>query len=1309
MLYNRNSKFMKYLIWFLLFFTQFFHASYAWEINVWEVFRDIDENYEYVDELQHMYDQGIIRPDENGDFNPGDSLLRDEFVGIISEVGCENCIRPNTDFRLIQQYGNTPPFFDISVDNDHFYCVASAQDKWYIQGYQPGSVCQNGSFLEGESPFCPLNLITKEEALAVILRSSGIMSLSEAQVVERNIQNNVITEPLSSDVFPKNEDGSVNSFYPYISRALDYTYREVLPSWEEILYDLLDVTGENIFPGKYITREEFLRIAYIAHKSSDCRQISTDTLAVRMNIDSYACTQGSECNNTIKPDDTVFDLSSEVSGVCELWVENQSDYSWKMYHPASSTEIYEYGEYLDDYNFPISGMWVITNWVIDACWNTWEIQYTFFVGDIEGRWDTTPWVWLQIEADPLSGPGPLTVNMEGVIEWWDGDDYTYSWDFWDGNSSTGQQTLHTYDTSGVYEATLTATDSNGNQTNSYITIYVKESEQDSWVWLQIEADPLSGPGPLTVNMEGVIEWWDGDDYTYSWDFGDGNSSTGQQTSYTYSVPWSYEAILTATDSDGNTVTSQVTVYVEPSSSTLWVWLQIEADPLSGPGPLTVNMEGVIEWWDGDDYTYSWDFGDGNSSTGQQTTYTYHTPWTYEATLTATDSDGNTTTSQVTIQVEEGVSTPWVWLQIEADPLSGPGPLTVNMEGVIEWWDGDDYTYSWDFGDGNSSTGQQTSYTYSVPWSYEAILTATDSDGNTVTSQVTVYVEPSSSTLWVWLQIEADPLSGPGPLTVNMEGVIEWWDGDDYTYSWDFWDGNSSTGQQTLHTYDTSGVYEATLTATDSNGNQTNSYITIYVKESEQDSWVWLQIEADPLSGPGPLTVNMEGVIEWWDGDDYTYSWDFGDGNSSTGQQTSYTYSVPWSYEAILTATDSDGNTVTSQVTVYVEPSSSTLWVWLQIEADPLSGPGPLTVNMEGVIEWWDGDDYTYSWDFGDGNSSTGQQTTYTYHTPWTYEATLTATDSDGNTTTSQVTIQVEEGVSTPWVWLQIEADPLSGPGPLTVNMEGVIEWWDGDDYTYSWDFWDGNSSTGQQTLHTYDTPGIYEATLTATDSDGNITTSQVTIEVVSSDLKATVEFDQQSENGPSLVDFEVWVIGGEGPYTYEWDFWDSTSGLGEEISHVYTDEGVYIAELIVTDIHWSQVIVQVWVLVVDEDCSIDSDGDGVNDCIDVCPLAAGEWANQWCPILEQVCDIWWESCPEWYTCQSNTSGAQVCLPQVIGQNCNYSWGSAILGNAVCNSCPCIYSFDFNASLRKCDVIIPAITSPDGSQIYSVGEGFQIQE
>ncbi|MDQ0765213.1 glucose/arabinose dehydrogenase [Streptomyces canus] len=93
--------------------------------------------------------------------------------------------------------------------------------------------------------------------------------------------------------------------------------------------------------------------------------------------------------------------------------------------------------------------------------------------------------------------------------------------------------------------------------------------------------------------------------------------------------------------------------------------QAAADRTSGQAPLRVRFssEGTSDQ-DGDALTYSWDFGDGATSTAANPTHTYKKNGTYTATLTAKDASGRT--GSASVQIVVGNTAPKVTLELPQD-------------------------------------------------------------------------------------------------------------------------------------------------------------------------------------------------------------------------------------------------------------------------------------------------------------------------------------------------------------------------------------------------------------------------------------------------------------------------------------------------------------------------------------------------------------------------------------------------------------------------------------------------------------------
>jgi len=127
-------------------------------------------------------------------------------------------------------------------------------------------------------------------------------------------------------------------------------------------------------------------------------------------------------------------------------------------------------------------------------------------------------------------------------------------------------------------------------------------------------------------------------------------------------------------------------------------------------------------------------------------------------------------------------------------------------------------------------------------------------------------------------------------------------------------------------------------------------------------------------------------------------------------------------------------------------------------------------------------------------------------------------------------------------------------------------------YNFTWTFGDGATGTGTIVYHTYSTAGSYNVLLTAKDSSPSPQTasSQQAITVTSPpppppSLTASFTASLSNPVVEQTISFTGSASGGTSPYSYSWNFGDSSTGSGSPVSHVYQTAGVYTVVLTVTD------------------------------------------------------------------------------------------------------------------------------------------------
>ena len=128
-----------------------------------------------------------------------------------------------------------------------------------------------------------------------------------------------------------------------------------------------------------------------------------------------------------------------------------------------------------------------------------------------------------------------------------------------------------------------------------------------------------------------------------------------------------------------------------------------------------------------------------------------------------------------------------------------------------------------------------------------------------------------------------------------------------------------------------------------------------------------------------------------------------------------------------------------------------------------------------------------------------------------------------------------------------------------------------DTHAIEWDF--GDNTGAENTLtptHVYEQAGDFTVTLTVTDDDGGVGRDDLTVTVED----VVVEVVPIADAGPAQEANEgdtVRFAGAASPSTggeivsFDWDFGDGETAEGAIVTHVYADDGVFTATLLVTD------------------------------------------------------------------------------------------------------------------------------------------------
>ncbi len=330
-------------------------------------------------------------------------------------------------------------------------------------------------------------------------------------------------------------------------------------------------------------------------------------------------------------------------------------------------------------------------------------------------------------------------------------------------------------------------------------------------------------------------------------------------------------------------------------------------------------------------------------------------------------------------------------------------------------------------------------------------------------------------------------SGCAPFTVTLRDTVL----NAKSYIWSFGDGTpdvTTTDFELQHTFQNVGNYRVRLIAIDSNtcNIRDTAYINIRVRADKAD----IDFTATKQPPCESLTYRFQNTSIAPAGKPFqanSFTWDFGDGTPriTTGTNTlDHTFPAAGTYNVRLILTDTNYCNAPDSMTLVLRVAPL-------VEAR-FEVPGPACAPFTAAFVNTSLAGQTFTWDFGDGSTSTETNPVHIYNKPGTYTVTLTAVDPS----TCNVTNTIRKTIT---VTLRPTADFSWAPQPPEVNKPTVFTNLSSGAVRYVWYFGDGDSTlknTRDTVLHQYQATGTYQACLVSFNEEGCADTTCIAVDAI---------------------------------------------------------------------------------------------------------------------------------------------------------------------------------------------------------------------
>lgn len=599
---------------------------------------------------------------------------------------------------------------------------------------------------------------------------------------------------------------------------------------------------------------------------------------------------------------------------------------------------------------------------------------------------------------------------------------------------------------------------------------------------------------------------------WMWDFTGGapSASSSQSPIVTFSTPGNKTVTLSVRNAlnEQSSPLSQTVTVLDPTPTLSGVTVSPVSPTVCQPVTLTAsNPHGAP--------TLSYDFAvldSGGSpvagNSGAATSYVWNTGATtaggsYTARLTLSNGSGSVT--RTTLFTLAGLTTlplPGAFAPTNDAFTAGTVKFHVSVPGASQW--------SWDFDDDNNP-----SVTTFTPWSSDPVngpnpthtYTSTNLTSprlvvvkvkNCVSGEVSSAALPITITVTTPLKAQFAPQCPGGFCAISANFDLPFTDLSTGAEFWDYdWDGNGSyedagnTVPRASHAWATVGTYHPKLRVRRGASEQDTypsdpATVTIIVGSAAPAT---ISVSG-PSSGAVNTNLSFAASASNCTADAEGWSWTAPGGSISGDTQESVKITWTSAGNKTITVTNSGCPSVSGSKSVQITSTDPGPGSTLKAEYSysPAAPVAAQAVSFNGSTST--GGPTGWTWDFGDGTGfDTGAQLTHTFAVPGSYRVQLTVTKPGNcppapfceNSLVKTVVVVSGEAPLIPSFGTSASCLNEGGLNVCTAKPGQSLTFDDqsqGGPTSWSWNFGDGGSASGQNVTHTFQKAGSYNVVLT---------------------------------------------------------------------------------------------------------------------------------------------------------------------------------------------------------------------------------------